>query len=392
MRVLLVTSGYPPEKLGGAAIYVKYLAEELEDVHLFIPSSLKRPGNFHTVPPVKNPLRGAVVGLSYRNPGVERAFARVLEEVKPDVVHFHNLWAFRTAMLPVIARDMGYPTVITLHDYWFLCPRGVMVDYSGKPCPGPGSRCAACWNDWVSSHLGPFGGLVRPFLALVNRENSFRRRLETLLGVLRSTDLVIAPSRFLAGMLEDHGVESVHLPNGYPHSIFAGFQRSPHEKTVFGFVGVPSHQKGIHVAIRAALELEGDFELRIYGESKGAYMESLRKLADSRVRFMGRFTDVTVPYRNIDVLLFPSLTYENSPLVLAEAALTETPVIASNLGAIPEYVHHGANGFLFTPGDWRELSELMALYLEERPPYRRVWVPDDMPEHARKLMALYRSL
>lgn len=57
------------------------------------------------------------------------------------------------------------------------------------------------------------------------------------------------------------------------------------------------------------------------------------------------------------MLIFPSIWYENCPLVIHEAFLAGIPVIASRLGSIPEFIHDGKNGLLFNPGDSADLAE-----------------------------------
>jgi glycosyltransferase involved in cell wall biosynthesis len=73
---------------------------------------------------------------------------------------------------------------------------------------------------------------------------------------------------------------------------------------------------------------------------------------------------VTDPWRQIDVLVFPSVWYENYPQVLQEAFASGTPVIASDIGALPELVHDGKNGRLFTPGDAIDLRDKMQSFID----------------------------
>ena len=59
---------------------------------------------------------------------------------------------------------------------------------------------------------------------------------------------------------------------------------------------------------------------------------------------------------NIDILVVPSIWYDNAPLVIQEAFASHTPVIATNLGGMAEQVHHEVNGLLFERGDVEDLS------------------------------------
>ena len=60
--------------------------------------------------------------------------------------------------------------------------------------------------------------------------------------------------------------------------------------------------------------------------------------------------------RDARVLVVPSTCYENAPMTIIEAFACGLPVIASNLGSIPEFVTHGHTGLLFNPSDSEDLA------------------------------------
>ena len=72
---------------------------------------------------------------------------------------------------------------------------------------------------------------------------------------------------------------------------------------------------------------------------------------------MGEFKHSRIAeiFSEIDVLVVPSVWYENSPLVIQEAFLAGTPVIASDIGGIPELVKDKENGLLFKANDDNDL-------------------------------------
>jgi glycosyltransferase involved in cell wall biosynthesis len=67
----------------------------------------------------------------------------------------------------------------------------------------------------------------------------------------------------------------------------------------------------------------------------------------------------------IDVIVVPSLWYENAPLVIQEAFATKTPVITTNLGGMAEAVDHGINGLLFERGDVADLARQLRRIVNE---------------------------
>jgi glycosyltransferase involved in cell wall biosynthesis len=101
-------------------------------------------------------------------------------------------------------------------------------------------------------------------------------------------------------------------------------------------------------------------------------------------------------FQKIDVLVVPSLWPENSPLVIHEAFLTRTPVIASRIGGISEIVTDGVNGLLFNPGDVNELKEKMQ-YLIDNPDIierLRANIPKtrSMEDNGREMEEIYADL
>ena len=72
-------------------------------------------------------------------------------------------------------------------------------------------------------------------------------------------------------------------------------------------------------------------------------------LADS-VRYVGVVEDVVPILKAADVLLLPSET-ESFGLVALEAMASGVPVVASDVGGLPEVVEHGVTGFLAPVGD-----------------------------------------
>src|SRR5258708_38613706 len=125
-----------------------------------------------------------------------------------------------------------------------------------------------------------------------------------------------------------------------------------------------SPAKGVHVLLKALTLLSPaqHIQAHLFGdlEQEPAYGQQLRALAagQSEVHFHGRFgrDELAAVYSRFDVLVVPSLWYENNPLVIQEAFAAGRPVVASRLGGMAEFVTHGLNGLLFEPGDPASLA------------------------------------
>ena len=147
---------YLPEHRAGIETYTDQLARELaktDDVTITttrkiisLETGTIRRCTVHGIPvlEVVNNLSFDRFEDTWKNPVMESAFERVLDEVRPDVVHFQHLmyWSWG---LPALANARGARTVATLHDYWTICPRSQMIDWRGRLCAAPEeSRCIEC--------------------------------------------------------------------------------------------------------------------------------------------------------------------------------------------------------------------------------------------------------
>ena len=87
-----------------------------------------------------NPLR------ELDDPPITQAFGALLDRVRPDVVHFHNLHNLGAALIDEAAAR-GLPSYFSTHNYWLICPRAYLLTGAGAICGGPGDRgrdCASC--------------------------------------------------------------------------------------------------------------------------------------------------------------------------------------------------------------------------------------------------------
>ena len=102
------------------------------------------------------------------------------------------------------------------------------------------------------------------------------------------------------------------------------------------------------------------------------YISKVRKFLDSlnldeRISICGEYASdqIGTIFKEIDVLIIPSLCYENYSMVLHEAFESNVPVIATNLGALGEKIEVGLNGFSFSAGDSEDLTQKMLKIIDD---------------------------
>ena len=442
MRILQVVHGFLPERRGGTEIYTYNLSKELSknhEVHIFYPRRIKRargssPAQYenalHAVEHVidigskrsRFLSRIKLLGFkgTYGNGKVDREFEGLLDAINPDIVHFHHLLDLSASLINIV-KLRGLPVVLTLHDFWFICPRINLLKSDYSVCKGPDIQSRNCFKCYSTAQAESIAGALVKYgiprgvskalskayeLSFMTVTNScdFKQRQEYMKSLLLMVDKLIAPSRFLRNIFIQYGIPGdriIYSSNGYDLSAFEGFKRKEHDKLVFGFAGGVAKHKGVHVLVEAFNKVENEnVELRIYGtyDPKSNYFKELQSMIrNDNIKFMGRYTDVREPYSEVDVLVVPSIWYETGgPLVIIEALIAKTPVIASNIGCIPEFIEDGATGLLFETGNAEDLFYKMKLVLEN-PDLMKKFKSNIKPvktiqEQAKEIEAIYEDL
>jgi glycosyltransferase involved in cell wall biosynthesis len=442
VRLLMVSHAFLPYSNGGVEICTAYSALALQrrghEVHVFYrieqperPEYEVRQDRWRGLPVATINNTFAQVNsfeMTYRNRAVEQALTGYLDRLQPDLVHFQHLTCLSTGLIEV-AKTRELPTVLTLHDYWLVCQRGQMLQPNLTLCAEPeDAKCARCLSPYIYSYPRPAVMSRRSLRKLLRPLASLAARLYTRYGVdryhqqavelmsqrtrhvhdmMRQVDLLITPSHFHRSQFVRLGLEPDHIvvqPNGHRSELFRDFRHIPSDHLRFCYLGSIIPSKGVHVLVEAFNNIQGErATLDIYGwapsyEGYPNYFQDLRAKAGPRVRFHGGYNNDRVAeiLAHADVVVVPSIWYENSPVTIHEAFLARVPVIGSRLGAIPEFVRHEVNGLLFEPRNAVDLRAQMERLLAD-PDLRTRLAQNPGPvktmnQQAAELEAIYQRL
>ena len=440
LRILFVVHQFLPAHVAGTEIYTHALARALSERHKvtvltaesdhsaerFTERRLKVDGlDVHQV--IHNYKFDSFLD-TYDCPRADAIFRRILKTEQPDVVHIQHLH-YWSANFVTIAKKLGIPVVYTLHDYMLLCPKdGTLRRDDGELCLGPvPSKCADCiaHHDVSQAHppaipralhassdallTAKAATAVRTRRALLpatanDHEIAVAARLDYLKQVLRDVSLFLSPSHFLkerfvsAGLVyadrvlvSDNGYDTGRLPK---HRA-----RVPGKEFRVGFVGTLAEHKGAHVLVEAMNGIEDPrVRCQIWGEVRHfpKYVQRLRDLSENpRTHIMGAFApnQLTEVLGRLDVLVIPSLWFENSPLTVHEAAAAGVPVLASNHGGLAEFVKPEVQGRLFPPGDATALrGQILAMLNSPLPVPRGALEIKDIADDARAMEGHYHRV
>jgi len=352
LNFLHLTTFYPPYSFGGDAMYIYRLSHALADaghhvdvVHCRDAYHVLHPGEpeirFAEHPGVtRHELRSPFHGLSplltqqTGYPALKRAAIQQVLDSRPyDVIEFHNtslLGPATLAMRP--ARSGEYIKMYFTHEHWLVCPMHVLWKYTGMPCDKP--DCLRCT---VAGKRPP---QLWRYTGLLSRS-------------ARHVHQFVSPSRFTAKMHAERGFSQpvAHLPYFIDRADrdWQDPMPRPQEAPYFLFVGRLELIKGLQTLIDFWKKHAIDIDLLVAGT--GTYEAELRRMASDnrRIRFLGPLQqrELGALYYHTLACIVPSITFETFGMICIEAFARKTPVIARDLGALPEVIQDSGGGFVY---------------------------------------------
>ena len=295
MHVLVVSPHLPPAHVGGVEVYSQYLLRAfrarghrvqgaaVEHVTSGVEACTALTDDADGYPTHRLTLSlppSRPFPLLAGHPAAEAWFARLLGETAPDVVHVQSGYLLGAPAMAA-ARRAGIPVVLTLHDYWFACPRVTLRHPSGEICSGPErpSKCAWCLTadrrryqllDRLSG-----GAMTRGQdrsrlwqLAIGGPVEAVVHRQQELADLLRSAAVVLAPTRFVAAQVAagtGYPLEAIRLSR-YGMPPIERVRRTPGATLRLAFIGQLAPHKGVHLAVDAVRALpDRPITLDVYG-------------------------------------------------------------------------------------------------------------------------------
>ena len=275
-------------------------------------------------------------------------FKHFLEQLQPDVIHFHHTIRFGVEAIQVARQTLpNAKIVLTIHEFILICNRdGQMVRKDNEElCEfASPNRCYSCFPEYSPQQ--------------------FKMREVFLKAHLDLVDRFISPSHFLARRFINWGLPQAKievLENGRrlqppaPHRQLT----STGTRNQFGFFGQINPYKGVLLILEAVEYLVENnyqnFQIHLFGniasgfpEFKAEFLEFLAKYP-GLVTHHGRYEQSKIPdlVRLVDWVIVPSIWWENSPLVIQEVLMHLRPVICSDIGGMAEKITDGKTGLHF---------------------------------------------
>lgn len=195
-------------------------------------------------------------------------------------------------------------------------------------------------------------------------KNNWLLRFLFILSSLMA-DEIIAMSVFMRNNIIGNGVDPTKILliyNGVEkkEKEIANFEDNPQKTITIAFIGKISKEKGIFTFLKAAREVIKQIplvEFWVVGDAPES-MKRENTQWKGKIIFKGWYDDLSIIYKNTDVVVVPSIVEESFGFVAAEAMMFGKAVVVSNRGALPELVN-AESGIVFSAGDSFALSGII---------------------------------
>lgn len=258
----------------------------------------------------------------------------VIEKEKPDIAHIHLYQnSFSNSILPILKKH-NIPVVMTLHEYRQICPSYLLLDKNQHIC----EKCIDGNYFHCMFTQCAKGSFIESTLLTIEM---FYRRM--FYKTEKYVDQFICPSDFVyqkyLSFNENIANKSLVIYNPVRTNSLGCIKKGDY----LLYFGRLSREKGIQTLLSAMKQLP-HVKLKIVGTG-----DFVINSIPSNVELLGfkREEELVSIIRNALYAILPSEWNETFGLSCTESLLQGTPVIASDIGAIPEIIEHCKNGFLF---------------------------------------------
>lgn len=287
---------------------------------------------------------------SIYNPRSIKELKRILSENKIEIAILHNLLPIISpCIIPLLKRN-GVEIIQTVHNYRLLCPTGIFFN-KGRICEKctTGIREWNCFTNNCNKNL--FSSLSFSIRSYFIRKMNYYHKIDRFLTI----------SDFQKNKLINNGFPEDKI-NTLPNTIeIKNYDIDVESKNYIGFVGRLSYEKGIFDFIEIANQMP-KYNFKVAGEMT----KDLNNITiPNNLEFLGFLNPKELDefYLSCKVILVLSKWYEPFGLVNLESMLRGTPIIAYDIGAIPEIIENAKEGFVIKQGEIKDvISHIEYMY------------------------------
>lgn len=291
------------------------------------------------------------------NKSVKKEFTNFIEQFSPKetIVHIHGWTKALTSAVVKVSCDKGFKTVITLHDYFTLCPNGGFYNFKKQEI---------CTKDPMSISCRFCNCDKRSY---VQKQWRVARQIVQDKNVRLNNNIA-----YISISQKNEDVVKIFVKSQKFYRVENPIQLSSYQvedcskSNIFLCVGRVCEEKGTDLFCKAITELKKDHDIQGLVVGDGVLCEQLKK-EYPLICFEGwKSSDEVQDYiQKARVLVFPSRWYEGAPLTIIEAMSAGVPCIVSDCTSATEIVSNEKNGFVFSSGSYESLKNKMIDVLDD---------------------------
>ncbi len=396
MKVLHLCTGFPLSFNGGITNYVRALIISQRAIGYdvaVVAMEEESVDGFDVIPFSSDNVKPFSRNFDFQGASDQRIL-QIIEQEKPDLIHVHMVLDFSASTFECIQAS-GIPYCVSLHDYYYICPRIIMVKADDTVCRTmEDNKCKRC--------VGPVG-----------KNKSLKRLLPSVmldaLGMLGGNVVERAEAMrcFLANAAMlfpvSKRVEEIYRdfsPDGRYHTLHIGNQsalsfppvRERSGPIIVAALGSLTYHKGAGVLQELLARVNSsEVIFHFYGRANREWMKKLSALGlqDCGEYKPGQLGEIL---RNVDVGLVLPIWEDNGPQVTMEFINHRVPVVGTRRGGIPDFIGEN-NGYVFEPDSSTEVEGAVSFIRElDRENLLRIkegMTPLLSPDEHAKALSLY---
>lgn len=300
---------------------------------------------------------------NYWNKEAQKNLEKMLDEIKPNLIHVHiTKFLSYSIFKPIFERNI--PVVMTIHDPGILCPASYgWDDITHSPC----NKCQG---------LNTIPCIIKNCNISKKRISSFNvavtNFLEKISGYNNKISKFIIPSNALKNYVQGKIIssEKIEVVPNFLNSDFLNHISFTNKQDYFLFVGSLADYKGVNTLLNAVKDLPKNIQFKIIGSGfqEDKYQQYINENHLENVQLLGNLNrnEIIQYYQNCIALIVPSNYFEIFGIINLEAFACKKPVIASNIGGIPEIVEDNQSGMLFEPNNVEQLKNCIIKYFNDK--------------------------
>jgi len=373
MKILHISTGYPVSFQGGITNYVRTIAEaQLKNGHdvTVLGGEDKTQFQFNYVE--YSSVKIIPFGFSKM---IDKKGLKYIEDVlkqgQYDIIHIHMMLDVDRNLYKVLE---PYHYIVSLHDYFFICPRIQMLQPDRTLCARyDREKCSRCISGLAfnkafmrilckMSQLGDKKGIKISTVPPYIKQFVTEERFQCYKKLLEGADQVLPVSNRVQEIYQSSGIKAnykvLHIGNisadNYEEKFFFDWSERKIKVIMLGSV---NYSKGADLFLQIAEKVDQNrVEIHFWGRSN----EYGEKLTEYGVIDHGAYKQQQIKeiLKEADIGLMLSVWEDNGPQVVMELLNNHVPVIGTRMGGIPDFVN-SSNGYLFNPYSETEVDKMI---------------------------------